>query len=274
MVMAIGWLAVGLLSQGRTSEDAAGSGTTTLAVSDAQFGFIELTGILSGNRIIKVPNGLTMTGNSWVVKNSTTGNYSLTFAGASGNGVVIARGKSVQVYFDGTNMVVCDTDFAAAGRPGVLSVNTADSAAIASTAAETNFSLNALLLQDFLTVGRVLRITASGKASDTGTPTLDLKLKAGSVTLLDLTAITLPSGITDKQWTATFLLVCRSTGVTGTVQTSLIHASIDDDLLQSIANVATIDTTATQTLQMSAQWSASSASNTVTQELLLVEVLN
>jgi hypothetical protein len=273
--MSAGSLAVSILNQQINSVSVAGSGTAALNPdTEAACGFLHLTGILTGNRAVQVPAELMQSGNKWTVYNGTTGNYKLTFGGTSGAAVVVGQGKRVSVYFDGTNMVVGETDFAAAGRPGVLSVNTADSAAIASTAAETNFSLNALLLQDFLTVGRVLRITASGKASDTGTPTLDLKLKAGSVTLLDLTAITLPSGITDKQWTATFLLVCRSTGVTGTVQTSLIHASIDDDLLQSIANVATIDTTATQTLQMSAQWSASSASNTVTQELLLVEVLN
>jgi hypothetical protein len=272
--MAIGWFATGILMQGNTSEDVAGSGTTTLAVSDAQFGTIVLTGILTGNRVIKVPSALTITGARWNVYNNTTGAYTLTFGGATGNAVTIAQGKRVDVIFDGTNMVVAGNDFAASGGPGVMYANTADSSAIASTAVETNFSLNFTLPQNFLSVGRVLRVTASGKASDTGTPTLDFKLKAGSVTLLDLTAITLPSGITDKQWTATFLLVCRTTGGSGTVQTSLVHALIDDDLLQSIANVATVDTTATNVLQMSATWSASSASNTVTQELMLIEVLN
>lgn len=272
--MANGILAIGLLNQGVVETDVAGSGAVSLSLSDALAGFLHLTGVLTGNRTVSLPTSLMQTGNKWVVYNGTTGNYSLTFKGATGSGVVVARGKQVEVYFDGTNMVVCDTDFSAAGRPGVLSVNTADSSAIASTAVETNFSLTHLLLQDFLTVGRVIRITVSGKYSDTGTPTLQLKLKAGSVTLLDLGAVTLGSGVSNKQWKAEFLLVCRTTGGSGTVHTSLVSALLDDDLRQAIANLATIDTTATQTLQVSAQWSASDAANTITQELMLVEALN
>lgn len=272
--MAEGWFATALLSQASLSQSVAGSGSTALVTPEAKGGFLELTGVLTGNRTITLPSALTVAGNSWVVYNNTTGAYTLTFKGAIGNGVTIAQGKRVRVYFDGTNLVPDLTDFSAIGMPGVLSVNTSDSTAIASTAAETNFSLNVVLPQDFLTVGRVLRVTASGKYSDTGTPTLQLKLKAGSVTLLDLGAITLGSGVSNKQWEAEFLLVCRSTGAGGTVQASLLNARMDDDLLQAIANVATVDTTVTETLQLSATWSASSASNTITQELLFVEALN
>jgi hypothetical protein len=272
--MATGWFATGLLTQGSTSEDVAGSGTTTLAVSDAQFGTIVLTGILTGNRVIKVPSGLTITGARWNVYNNTTGAYTLTFGGATGNAVTIAQGKRVDVIFDGTNMVPVNTDAGASGLPGVLYANTADSSAIASTAVETNFSLNYTLPQNFLSVGRVLRVTASGKYSDTGTPTLTLKLKAGSVTLMDIGAVTLGSGVSNKQWTATFLLVCRTTGGSGTVQANLLQSRLDDDMRQAIANVATVDTTATNVLQVSATWSASDAANTTTQELLLIEALN
>lgn len=272
--MADGWFATGLLSQKYATKSVAGSGSTALTTSEATAGFIEFTGLLTGNRTLTVPSGLTVAGNRWTIYNNTTGAYKLTFGGASGNAVVIAQGKQATVYFNGTNMVPDDTDFSAAGKPGLLSVNTADSSAIASTAVETNFDINCALQQDFLTVGRALRVTASGKYSDTGTPTLQLKLKAGSVTLLDLGAVTLGSGVSNKQWEVEIILVCRSTGGTGTVQASLVNARLDDDLLQAIANVATVDTTAVETLQLSATWSASSASNTITQELLIVEALN
>ncbi len=273
--MAYGILAVGMLNQQVCAKSAAGSGTLALSPdTEASCGILHLTGLLTGNRAVQVPAELMQSGNRWTVYNGTTGAYKLTFGGTSGNAVTITQGKRCTVYFDGTNMVADETDFSAAGAAGVLSVNTADSTAIASTAAETNFSLVCNLPQDFLTVGRVLRVTASGKYSDTGTPTLQLKLKAGSVTLYDLTAVTLGAGVTNKQWQVQFILVCRSTGVGGSIQTSVIEALLDDDLRQGIANLATVDTTIVETLQLSAQWSASSASNTITQELLLVEALN
>ena len=273
--MADGMMALAMLNRKIVSKDAAGSGTLALNPdTEAACGFLHLTGILTGNRVIQIPAELMQAGNSWEVYNGTTGNYSLTFIGASGSGVVLARGKRTRIYFDGTNMIVPQTDFGAMGMPGVLSVNTVDSAAIASTAVETNFDLNLALPPDFFTVGKALRITASGKYSDTGTPTLQLKLKAGSTTLLDLGAVTLGSGVSNKQWSVEILLVCRSSGAGGTVQASLVQARLDDDLLQAIANVASVDTTLAQTLQLSAQWGTSHASNTITQELLLIESLN
>lgn len=272
--MATGEFKVGLLQEAVGAKSVAGAVDVNLTSAEAKAGFLHLSGALTGNISVIVPAALLEAGNSWVVYNATTGDYALTFKGASGSGVVITRGKRCEVYFDGTNMVAMPTDFSAAGAAGVLGVNTADSAAIASTASEANFSLNAVLLPNFLTTGRVLRVTVSGKYSDTGTPTLQLKLKMGSVTLLDLGAVTLGSGVSNKQFQATFLLVVRTTGVSGTVQASLVNARLDDDLLQAIANVATVDTTIAETLQLSAQWSASSASNTATLEVFLVEALN
>lgn len=272
--MAVGQFKVGILQEQYLSPGVEDDGDTLLNVDGAKAGFLLLETTLTTDVNVIVPAEMLEAGNSWVVFNNTSGNYSLTFKGESGEGVVIAQGKRCEVWFDGTNIVPIQTDFSAMGCPGLLSVNTANSSAIASTASETNFSLNCALPPNFLTTGRALRITASGKYSDTATPTLQLKLKAGSVTLLDLGTVTLGSGVSNKQWELEIILVCRTTGGTGTVQASLVNARMDDDLLQAIANVATVDTTAALTLQVSAQWGASDAANTTTQELLLVEALN
>lgn len=155
--------------------------------------------------------------------------------------------------------------------PKLLYANTASSAAVANTTSETNFDKSYSLPAHSLQPGTVLKIRAAGRYSDTGTPTLQLKLKAGSTTLFDLGAVTLASGVSNKRWAAEFVVVCRAAGASGSVMVTLQSAFIDTGAVSGPGSTVTLDSTAAQVIAVSAQWSAADAANTTILETLTIE---
>ena len=88
---------------------AGGAGTTALAMSDgsasnARNMVIKLTGTISGNRIVTVPDSMEKV---YIVSNGTSGAHTVQFKTVSGTGYTfVAADKSVRVLFaDGTNVV-------------------------------------------------------------------------------------------------------------------------------------------------------------------------
>jgi hypothetical protein len=83
------------------------STTTTLAMSNATISnarnmVLELTGTLSANSTVNLPDGIEK---FYVVKDSVThGAYSLTFKTTSGSGITTENGKAYLAYSDGTNI--------------------------------------------------------------------------------------------------------------------------------------------------------------------------
>jgi hypothetical protein len=83
------------------------STTTTLAMSNATISnarnmVLELTGTLSANSTVNLPDGIEK---FYVVKDSVThGTYSLTFKTTSGSGFTTENGKAYLAYSDGTNI--------------------------------------------------------------------------------------------------------------------------------------------------------------------------
>ena len=83
------------------------STTTTLAMSNATISnarnmVLELTGTLSGNSTVNLPDGIEK---FYVVKDSVThGAYTLTFKTTSGSGFTTENGKAYLAYSDGTNI--------------------------------------------------------------------------------------------------------------------------------------------------------------------------
>ena len=69
-------------------------------------------------------------------------------------------------------------------------------------------------------------------------------------------------------------MVCRTTGSSGTVNTTAGVQVMGATNGSQPATSATVDLTASATIQVSAQWSVSDALNTTTLELLEVEALN
>jgi hypothetical protein len=77
--------------------------------SDARQAVIELTGTITGNQIVTVPDSLEKV---YIVKNATSGSHTVQFKTASGTGVTFAATEKTSklVFADGTNIV--DTGFA------------------------------------------------------------------------------------------------------------------------------------------------------------------
>ncbi|WP_454710947.1 tail fiber protein [Cupriavidus nantongensis] len=103
-----------------TKNIAGGAGTTALTATEALNGVIDLTGAITGNRVVTVAATPVQ---SWIVRNSTTGgDFSVTFSTATGTGVVVPRGVSLLLYTDGVNVLdpvaiaLADTSAVAAGR--------------------------------------------------------------------------------------------------------------------------------------------------------------
>jgi hypothetical protein len=143
---------------------------------------------------------------------------------------------------------------------------------IANTAAEATLASMTLPASDPV-VGTVYKITAWGKAAVTGTPTITFRfrLAATTVLLVGLTAITCRSGMADGQWSMKGYVTVTTTGVSGVWRPSL---KLEHNFLTSVTTYTPVgpivpasivqDTTTVNAPQLTAQWSAASASNTIT----------
>ena len=90
---------------------AGGAQTTTLTVSDGATGaamatkVIDLTGTITGNQIVTIPDGTEM---QYVIKNSTSGSYTVQIKGASDSGsgytFTTTNKKTALIYMDGSDV--------------------------------------------------------------------------------------------------------------------------------------------------------------------------
>lgn len=176
-----------------------------------------------------------------------------------------------------------------------LAWTTADGTAIANTTTETIIFPNITIPANYMQDGRVLRVHASGRYSVTGTPTLTFALRWGGVSgtiLCQSAAVTAGSGVTAGQWELKFYVQTRSNGATGSLfvqGNGILH----EDAAPAAGTVTnygmvfpmgsagtatpaavTVDLTADTALSITADWSAASASNTLTGHIYLVEGLN
>jgi hypothetical protein len=172
---------------------------------------------------------------------------------------------------------------------------TADGTAIANSTTETIVFPNVTIPANYMQDGRILRLRAFGRHSTTGTPTLTFRVRHAGVsgTVLAATgAMTCGSAVSAAMWSAEFILQTRSNGSTGTLFT-VGELTLGEDAASTVgsatnaaahdfacsAGVATpaavtVDLTADWALSFSAQWSAASASNTLTGHVYLIEGLN
>lgn len=164
---------------------------------------------------------------------------------------------------------------------------TADGTAVANTTTETIIFPNITVPANYLQDGRVLRLKAFGKLSTTGTPTITFAIRFGGVsgTLLATTeAITNGSGVSNVNWSIEALIQVRSNGSSGTLLVmgeAKVHTS-STAVSQNVFSVSgydapaavTVDLTADTALSITADWSAASASNTLTGLIYTLEALN
>lgn len=147
-------------------------------------------------------------------------------------------------------------------------VATAD-ATVANTGSETSIigtgSGSLTLAAAFFTVGKTIRVTAYGFISNTGTPTLEIKVKLGSTIIAATGAVTTASGLTTALLSVDLLLTCRTTGASGTVIASgIVNIGAVSAGLYPVSGAAvTVDTTATQAVGLTATWGAADPANTL-----------
>lgn len=167
--------------------------------------------------------------------------------------------------------------------------------AVASTAAETIIFPSPNIPANFMQDGRLLRLRAMGQYSNTGTPTLIFGLRWGGVagTLIGKTAAcTTPSGVTAAMWDLDALIQVRSNGSSGkliVLGTARVFAAVAGTVASATGEglvtpisaggvitpaEVTCDLTAAADLAITATWSASSASNTLTGHIYTLEALN
>jgi hypothetical protein len=98
------WLRFGS-QRGWRSVSAAGSGTLTLTAAQARDTLLKLTGVLTGARTVVFPPDA---GRLYLVRNATTGGFSLTAKVSGGTGEVVPPGETRFLYVDDTDVVVLD----------------------------------------------------------------------------------------------------------------------------------------------------------------------
>jgi hypothetical protein len=89
-------------------------GTTNLTITETQNLVLTISGTLASNAIFTLPLNAASTGivaGQWIVRNSTTGAFTVTISPVSGGGtsVVVAQGGTETVYSDGTNVSLSKT---------------------------------------------------------------------------------------------------------------------------------------------------------------------
>lgn len=93
---------------GRLVKNVAGGANVTLTAAEAGNAIIELTGALTANIAVIVPSSITR---GWIIKNATSGAFSVTVKTAAGTGVVCSQSANAGVWTDGTNVYDSLTDF-------------------------------------------------------------------------------------------------------------------------------------------------------------------
>lgn len=131
-----------------------------------------------------------------------------------------------------------------------------------------------------LTVGKTIRIKAYGVYGTFAVaPNVTGKLKFGSTTITTTGTITSVAGVTNGGWWSEMYLIVTATGASGTVEGqgyAEFATAATTGLSVNMTNTAaiTFDTTASQVVTVTIQWSSSNAANTITLRQMTIEYLN
>jgi hypothetical protein len=106
------------------TKSVAGASNVTLTEAESRYPAIDCTGAITANIALIV----TTTPKLLIVKNSTTGAFTLTVKTSAGTGIVVPQGGRYLVYCDGTNVVMADasnanTKVVAASASGTLTLD-------------------------------------------------------------------------------------------------------------------------------------------------------
>jgi hypothetical protein len=271
----------------RVVVDMGSDANKTLSASQALASIIEMTDtgpVLTADRDVIWAASQTADHHEWRVRNRTA--KTLRFKTAGGGGVYVGPGKTAPIYSNGTDMVPgggqADT-VASLLAAGVIFVATA-TATVANTTTEGtligsgvgNLTLPALSL----TPGKSVRLMAKGLLSTAAVPgNLTIAFKLGITGIVTTGAFAVTAALTDLLWEVEVLMTCRSAGASGTVFAQGVFRYFAAALgnIQGAEMVATttttIDTTATQVIDATADWATADAGNSIRGTNALVELL-
>ena len=125
----------------------------------------------------------------------------------------------------------------------------------------------------FKKAGNVFRIRASGRyTTDDATATVAIALKVGSTTYHTIT--TTGATVSNAPWNIDWLIIVATIGSSGTVESQCTAKT--NNVNKDSANTATIaiDTTANQTISLTATWTSGSAGDSLSIRQFIVELLN
>ncbi|MFN3652363.1 MAG: hypothetical protein ACK47B_22535 [Armatimonadota bacterium] len=91
----------------RLAKSVGGGADVALSAAEAEAEVLELTGTLTANIAVIVP---AWTGKRWLVRNGTTGAFTLTVRTAAGAGVTVGQGRRALVYGDGADVLRATLD--------------------------------------------------------------------------------------------------------------------------------------------------------------------
>lgn len=164
---------------------------------------------------------------------------------------------------------------------------TADGTAVANTTTETIIFQNVTIPANYMADGRAIRLRAFGKLSTTGTPTITFAIRWGGVSgtvLATSEAITCSTGSANTAWSIEAIIQTRSNGAAGSLFVMgdvVVNLTASTNTSQTFGvsgfdapAAVTVDLTTDTALSITADWSAASASNTLTGHIYTGESLN
>lgn len=164
---------------------------------------------------------------------------------------------------------------------------TQDGTAVANTTTEAIVFPNVTMPANYMQDGRTIRVTLSGRIGATATPTMTFALRWGGVagTILCQTAAVTLAAVTAAIFRIELEIQTRSNGATGSLFAigqvnwgATIKTTNTPDMMGSagatVPAAVTADLTADTALSITADWSAASASNSLTGHNYLLESLN
>jgi len=166
------------------------------------------------------------------------------------------------------------------GSQDIQYATVAASSAVTNTTAETSFSQTLSIPANSLTAGDVIEIFTQGIATSTNsTDTLTIKVKIGSTVLVSSGAVDVAN---NDVWVIDCRVCVRTAGASGTLVAGGIVAlgtpaeatTVLEKAGGSFVASTTVDTTAAHTIDVTATWSALSASNSCRQDMFIVRRKN
>lgn len=160
------------------------------------------------------------------------------------------------------------------GRVGPLFVTT-DDITVANTVTESSIvgtgEGTLTIPANSVAVGNRFSFSAQGRLSSAGNPTLRLQIKLNAVALGDIGAATIGNNA-DNHWILEGEAVVRSLGVTGTMAFAGVFVTESGDHFGFVNTVpVVIDTTISQTADITATWGTPLAGNTITSQIAFLD---